>query len=155
VRSAHGAHFLEALLGDPEIKFEPVSGYARLQTRQARVTLTGAILRELQRYVQEGSALLAAKLLSGDVTFRLDALAFRVSSLSVENSRLEHWTERLDERMEKITAVWELLDRKYAELSERSRRRGPSRVLRAVDREWSPEDEEAAGVASGFAPESE
>lgn len=130
VRSAHGAHFLESLLGDPEIKFEPVGGYARLQTRNAKISLTGAILRDVHRYVQEDGELLAAKLIAGEFTFRLDALAFRIGGLSVGNSKLEHWTEQLDERLERIRALWDLLDRKYSEHQTRGRG-GPRRVVRA------------------------
>ena len=48
-----------------------------------------------------------------EARFRLDALSWRLSGLSVETLGKGHWTEVLDERLEKITAVFELLDRKY------------------------------------------
>lgn len=115
-QSLAGCRFLRRLLGDREVMVEPESGSVRLVTPEAKVSLTGAVLPDLQRYVERGCELLAAKLLSGDASFRFDALSYRVSGLSLETTRHGHWSERLDERLEKIAAVYELLDRKYAEL---------------------------------------
>lgn len=128
VLSAHGAHFLRSLLDDAEIKLEPVGGYARLQTRYARVSLSGAVLRDVHRYLEDDSAeLLAAKLVAGDTTFTLDGPSFRISGASLPRAPAGHWSEVLDARLESITALWELLDRKYAEHRRRARR-GPRRT---------------------------
>lgn len=122
--SVHGCTFLERLLGDGELMFEPSDGYAKLQTRLARVVLSGGVLSELQRYVDEGALILAAKLLTESASYRLDALTFRLSGLRLERAGPGHWSERLDERLERIAAVFEQLDRRYAELL-RLRRRAP------------------------------
>jgi len=116
-----GARFLRALLGDREIIFEPESGFVRLRTEDARITLGGAVLKDLHRYVERGAELLSAKMLVGDPpsTFRLEATSFRIAGLKIETSKHDHWTELLDERLEKINEVFELLDRKYDELAPR------------------------------------
>ncbi|HVS62631.1 MAG TPA: hypothetical protein VMT85_03895 [Thermoanaerobaculia bacterium] len=128
-QSIHGSRFLQALGEDDEIVFEPSDGYVKLQTREARVVLSGGVLHELHGYFDQEIELLAAKLQSAVGTFRLDGLTFRISSLGVERARPAHWTERLDERIERIATVWELLDRKYAEHARgrSSRARRPAR----------------------------
>ena len=118
-QSVLGCRFLKALMGDRDVMFEGEAGYVQLQTGEARITLSGAVTGDLHRYVQRGAEILAAKLLTGDAAFRLDALNFRISSLRVETSRHEHWTELLDERLERISSVWELLEAKYKELAAR------------------------------------
>lgn len=116
--SVLGCRFLEALVEDREILFEPEAGMVRLRTEDARVTLSGAILPDLHRYIDRDARLLSAKLLAaGEAPFRFDALPFRISALRVETEQHEHWTEQLDERLEKIGAVYSLLDRKYDELA--------------------------------------
>ncbi len=115
VQSAHGAHFLRDLVDDPEIKFEPIGGYVRLQNRHARISLTGAVLRDLYRFLEEDAELLAAKLVTAEHTFRFDALPFRISGCNIENSRHAHWIEQLDERLEGIESVWEVLENRYKE----------------------------------------
>lgn len=119
-----GCRFLRALLDDPDILFEPENGLVRLKTHQAKVSLAGGILPELYRYVEKGAELLSAKLLLGESTFRLEAMSFRVNALRIETERHEHWIELLDERLEKIAAVYEQLDEKYAALSSRLRQSG-------------------------------
>ena len=116
-----GARFLRALLGDREIIFEPESGFVRLRTEDARITLGGAVLKDLHRYVERGAELLSAKMLVGDPpsSFCLEATSFRVAGLKIETNKHDHWTELLDERLEKINEVFELLDRKYDELAPR------------------------------------
>jgi predicted nucleic acid-binding protein len=120
--SVAGCRFLRSLLDDPDILVEPVSGSVRLQTREAKVTLTGAVLGELLRYVERGAEILSARLVTGDARFRLDALSFRISGLKVETARHDHWIETLDERLEKVIALFDLLDAKYAA----ARGRGPA-----------------------------
>jgi len=115
--SIYGCRFLRALVGDRELMIEPEAGHVRLQTREAKVTLTGQVMRELIRYVEEGAEILAAKLLTPVGIFRLDGLSFRISGLKVETERHDHWTELLDERLEKIAAAHELLERRFAALA--------------------------------------
>lgn len=115
-QSLAGCRFLRRLLDDREVLVEPENGSVRLQTPEAKVSLTGAVLPELQRYVERGCELLAAKLLIGEAAFGFDALSYRISGLGLESGRHEHWSQLLDERLEKIAAVYEILDRKYGEL---------------------------------------
>ncbi len=114
--SVLGCRFLNALVGDRLLAYEPEDGRVVLQTSQARVSLAGEVMPDLLRYVERGAEVLSAKLTTGEVTFRLDGPAWRVSSLRVETDKHEHWTSLLDERLEKISAVYELLDSKYADL---------------------------------------
>ncbi|MEL7060152.1 MAG: hypothetical protein AAGN46_09025 [Acidobacteriota bacterium] len=115
--SVLGSRFLGHLVGDPDILVEPEAGLVRLRTEDARVTLSGAVLPDLHRYLERDARLLTAKLIVGESTFRFDALPFRVSALRVESDRHEHWTEQLDDRLEKIAAVYGLLDSKYETLA--------------------------------------
>lgn len=133
-QSVLGCQFLKSLVDDREVMFEPEAGSVRLQTRDARVGLTGGVLPELLRYLQrdEDVEILAAKLLTPEARFRLDGLSWRLSGLTVETGGGGHWIERLDERMEKIAAVFELLDRKYAEHRRGGRPGGRREVKPAV-----------------------
>ena len=116
-----GARFLRALIGDRELIFEPESGLVKLRTEDARVTLAGSVLKDLVRYVERGCEVMSAKILTGDpaATFTLEALSFRISGLRVETARHDQWIEQLDERLDRIAAVYELLERKYEELAPR------------------------------------
>jgi hypothetical protein len=113
-----GCRFLKALIGDSDVTIEPEAGSVSLQTAEARVTLRGAVLPDLQRYLQGDAELLAAKLVSGEATFRFEAMPFRVAGARVETERHDAWTEQLDARLEKLVALYDLLDRKYASLRE-------------------------------------
>lgn len=115
-QSLAGCRFLRELIGDREVLVEPEAGSVRLQTPEAKVSLTGAVLNELHRYLEAGAEVLAAKLVAGESAFRFDALSYRISGLRIDAGRHPHWTDRLDERLEKIADVYELLDRKYDEL---------------------------------------
>lgn len=130
-QSVLGCQCLKQLVDDREVMFEPEAGNVRLQTREAKVTLTGGVLPELLRYLkrEQDVEVLAAKLLTPEARFRLDGLSWRLSSLSIETGGQGHWIERLDERMEKIVSVFELLDRKYAEF----RKGGGRAVSSAVE----------------------
>jgi hypothetical protein len=118
-QSVLGCRFLRSLLDDRELFIEPAAGSVRLQTREAKVTLTGAVLPDLLRLAEREMELLSAKLTTGEITFRFDGLSYFISGLKVETDRHEHWTELLDERLEKITAAWELLDRKMEAVRDR------------------------------------
>lgn len=116
-QSILGCRFLKALMGDPEVMIEGEAGNVRLVTSEAKVTLTGAVLPELHRYVEQGAELLSAKLITAETAFRFDALSYKLSGLRIETDRHDHWTELLDERLEKIVAAWDMLDSKYEALA--------------------------------------
>ena len=118
-QSMLGCRFLRRLLEDVDIMFEPESGSVRLMTREAKITLTGAVVNDLLNFVERGAVLLAAKLVAGNTAFRFDALNYRLSGIRMETEHHETWQDLLDERLEKIDAIFELLDRKYAALRKR------------------------------------
>jgi hypothetical protein len=115
-QSVLGCRFLRLLLEEPEVMVEPETGSVRLAAREARVTLTGAVLNDLFRYLEEGAEILSAKIHLGPVPLRLDALSYRLNAVKLEPVKNEHWTIDLDQRLEQIAAVWDLLDGKYAAL---------------------------------------
>jgi hypothetical protein len=117
--SVLGCRFLRALLEEPEVMVEPEKGSVRLATREARITLTGGVLRELFRHLEEGAEILSAKILLGPTPLRFDALSYRLLSVKLEPVKAEHWTLELDQRLEQIAAVWEQLDAKYEALRHR------------------------------------
>ncbi len=117
--SVLGCRFLRALLEEPDVMVEPETGSVRLATREARVTLAGAVLNELFRYLEEGAEILSAKIHVGTIPLRFDALSYRISGLKLEPVRNEHWTIDLDQRLEQIAGLFEALDGKYAALKEK------------------------------------
>ncbi len=117
--SVLGCRFLKALLDEPEVMVEPEKGSVRLATPEARITLTGGVLRELYHYLEAGAEILAAKILLGPTALRFDALSYRLQSVALEAVKAEHWTMELDQRLEQIAAVWEQLDGKYLALRDR------------------------------------
>lgn len=114
--SVLGCRFVKALLEEPEVMVEPETGSVRLATREAKVSLTGAVLNELFHYLEEGAEILSAKIHVGTYMMRFDALSYRINGLKLEPVRNEHWTVDLDQRLEQIAAVFEVLDGKYAAL---------------------------------------
>lgn len=112
-QSPLGCRFLRRLLEDPEVAVEPEKGSVRLATRDARITLSGAVMPDLLRYVERGAEILSAKMVTSEATFRFDALNFRLSAMRVDTESHEHWEELLDERLERIENTFDLLDRKY------------------------------------------
>ncbi len=117
-QSVLGSRFVKALVGDSELTLEPASGSLSLRTREARITLSGVVVPDLLRYLKRGAEILSARLTTGEIGFRFDALDYRINGLKVESGRHDHWTELLDERLEGISAAWELLDRKFEEVKE-------------------------------------
>ena len=118
--SAHGesplgCRLLRELVGDSELTIEPEDGYVKLQTLDTKVTLQGTIFHDLLYYLEREAEILAAKLSAGDVAFRFDALSYRISQLTISTEMHEHWIERLDERLEKISSVFDLLDLKFGD----------------------------------------
>ena len=118
-QSVLGCRFVKALLEESDVMVEPETGSVRLATREARVTLAGAVLNELFRYVEEGAEILSAKIHVGPYPMRIDALSYRLNGLKLEPVKNEHWTVDLDARLEQIANVFELLDGKYAALKEK------------------------------------
>jgi hypothetical protein len=118
-QSVLGCRFLRALFEEPEVMVEPETGSVRLATREAKVTLTGAVLHDLFHYLEEGAEVLSAKIHVGAALMRFDALSYRVNGLKLEPVKNEHWTVDLDQRLEQIGAVFEVLDGKYAALKDR------------------------------------
>jgi hypothetical protein len=118
-QSVLGCRFLRALLEEPDVMVEPEAGSVRLATREARVTLAGAVMNDLFRYLEEGAEVLAAKIFLGSTPFRFDALAYRLNGLKLEPLKNEHWTMDLDQRLEQIAAVFGALDEKYGALKEK------------------------------------
>lgn len=114
--SVLGSRYLKRLVGDPEILIEPESGSIRLQTHDAKVSLSGGVIPELMAYLEEDCELISAKLVTGVGPFKFDALPFRVSGLRVETQKHEHWTEQLDERLQKFAELFELLEGRYGQL---------------------------------------
>jgi hypothetical protein len=133
--SVLGCRFLKALLEEPEVMVEPEKGSVRLATREARVTLTGGVLRDLFRYLDEGAEILSAKLLLGPTPLRLDALSYRLASAKLDPVKAEHWTLELDQRLEQIAAIWDTLDAKYQALRTRL---GPAAPAGAPAEEPTP-----------------
>lgn len=118
-QSVLGCRFLKLLLEDPEVMVEPEAGSVRLATREAKVNLTGGVLGELFRYIEDGAEILSAKMFVGQVPFRFDALSWRLNGLKLEPVKNEHWTVDLDQRLEQIANVFDLLDAKYEALKGR------------------------------------
>jgi hypothetical protein len=118
-QSILGCRFLKLLLEEPDVMVEPETGSVRLATREAKVTLSGAVLNDLFHYLEQGAEILSAKIHVGTTPLRLDALSYRLNGLKLEPVRNEHWTIDLDQRLEQIAAVFEALDGKYAALKER------------------------------------
>jgi hypothetical protein len=118
-QSVLGCRFLRALLEESDVMVEPETGSVRLATREARVTLAGAVLNELFHYLEEGAEILSAKIHVGAVPMRFDALSYRLNGLKFEPIKNEHWTIDLDQRLEQIAGVFETLDGKYVALKEK------------------------------------
>lgn len=111
-----GCRFLAALAGETDLFYEPIRGSVRLRAGETKVSLSGVVLADLLAYLERGAEVLGGKLTTGDVGFRLDGASWRIGGLSLQTGRHEHWTELLDERLEKIAAAYELIDAKYAQL---------------------------------------
>ncbi len=114
--SALGCRFLKDLVGDMELTIEPESGYVKLRTSETHVTISGGVLHDLLHFIETDAEILSAKVTTGETSFRFDAPSYRLSNLRIETERHEHWTETLDERLEKISDVFDLLDAKFDDL---------------------------------------
>jgi hypothetical protein len=113
-QSVLGCRFFSALMEDPEVMVEPEAGSVHLRTREAGLRLSGAVLNDLHRYVEEGAEVLSAKIILGAVPMRFDAFSYRISGMKLGDLQGERWHERLNQRLEQLTAIWGKLDEKYA-----------------------------------------
>jgi len=128
-QSVLGCRFLRVLLEEPEVMVEPETGSVRLATREAKVSLTGAVLHDLFRFLEEGAEILSAKIHVGTVLMRFDALSYRLNGLKLEPVRNEHWTVDLDQRLEQIGGVFGVLDEKYKALKDKLNAVPPQAVM--------------------------
>ena len=117
--SVLGCRFLAALVADGEVMAEPVVGAARLASPDLGMTLAGAVHVELFRALEAGAELVSARLVTEHGPFRFEAPTFRIASLRLDAATGGTWVERLDARLEKIRALFELLDARYAALAAR------------------------------------
>lgn len=114
--SAYGCKFLASLVGDRELLIEPEAGRIKLATHEAKVTLAGEVLPELLRYLERPAEVLAMKLVLDELTFALDGASFRLSGVRVPRGEGGHWTERLLERVERVSELYARLDKRFEEL---------------------------------------
>lgn len=113
-QSLFGCQYIKKLMDDPEIMVEPEKGSVKLvAANHAKVTLTGEVLGELERYIEEGAEILSAKMIMVEVPLSLDGFAYRINGLKLETVKADHWTEILDERLEMLKGVWDKLDEKF------------------------------------------
>ena len=118
-QSVWGCRFLKALLNDPDIFVEPEKGSIKLVTPdQAKVSLAGAVLNELDRLMESGAEVLAAKLMMDEYQFGFDGLSYRLTGLQMDHFKGKHWMEQLDLRMDKLKDLWQALDDKYQGIRE-------------------------------------
>jgi hypothetical protein len=114
--SALGCRFLKDLVGDMELAVEPEAGYVKLMTSDTKVTISGGVLHDLLHFIETDAELLSAKVTTGETSFRFEAASYRLSNLRIETERHNHWTDLLDERIEKISDIFDLLDAKFDDL---------------------------------------
>jgi len=112
-QSILGCRFLKSLLNDHELMLEPVHGSVRLASPVARINLSGEVMSEVLHYIGIGAEMLAARIAGVEYNFSFDALNYRVNSLKIETEFHDAWENLLDERLEKIEALYDLLDLKY------------------------------------------
>jgi len=116
-QSLWGCRFLKKLLNDPDVFVEPENGSVKLVAPDGvKVSLAGPVLNELDRYLEDGSEMLSARLMIEDFNFSFDALSYRINGLKLDTIRNKHWTETLDIRMEKLRDLFDWLDAKYRAL---------------------------------------
>jgi hypothetical protein len=116
-QSIWGCRFLKKLLSDPEVFVEPEKGSVKMVTPDgARVSLSGPVINEVDRLLENGAEMLGAKLMVDAFAFGFDALSCRFSGLKLDNHKSKHWTEQLDLRLDQIKELWSWLDTKYQAL---------------------------------------
>lgn len=116
--SAWASRFLSHLVeqSTPALGVELEDGAIKLATTDsAKVTVRGVVKAHLVQHLEAGSELLSAKLAAGDLWFNLD-LRWWVRGLKLPACKSDHWTDALEQRLEKIEDLFDLLERRFAEL---------------------------------------
>ena len=131
--------FLAGRRGESGVMLEPETGRLEVAVDGVRHVVVGEVCPAAAEILESSAAWpVKAKLVAGldgqNAAFTFHALTFRVSSLKVETGKHEHWTELLDERLEKIAAVYGLLDELYEEFQEVIA--ATRRSLKAIDRHF-------------------
>ncbi len=112
--SIYGCRFLKKLMEAEDYFVEPEKGSVKLAAAShARVSLTGEVLGELERYIEEGAEILSAKLIYNQMPLQFDGLAYRLNGLRLPRFKGDHWTEILDQRLAVLAEVWHNLDDQY------------------------------------------
>ena len=115
--SAVGFELMRELLGDSTMAIEPDEGRVKLRTRDTRIALSGVVIHDLFHFLEQGADILAARMVAEGVTFDFDVVKYRITNLRVVTEPAEDWKEVLNERLEKISEVFEILDMRYYDLS--------------------------------------
>ena len=115
--SAVGFQMMRELLGDSTMAIEPDDGRVKLRTRDTRIALSGVVIHDLFHFLEQGADILAARMVAEGVTFDFDVVKYRITNLRVVTEPAEDWKEVLNERLEKISEVFEILDMRYYDLS--------------------------------------
>ena len=110
--SVLGCRFMRFLLEDPEVMVEPEAGMVKLATREGRVSLSGSVLNDLHRYLDDGAEILAAKIHVGVIPIRFESVSYRFTA-RLEPPRADHWMVALDDRLEQLAGLYQALDAKY------------------------------------------
>ena len=115
--SAVGFEMMRELFGDTVLDIEPDNGRVKLRNRDTKITLAGMVIHDLLHFLEQGADILAAKMVAEDVSFDFDVQSFRITNLQIVAEPVEDWKGQLNQRLEKISEVFEILDMKYYELS--------------------------------------
>jgi len=115
-QSPLGCEFMVKIAHDQEVFLESIKGSVRLATPDgAMVSLRGVVGPELDRFLAAGAMVLSAKLQLGELPLTFDGTHFRIASFKARAFKAEHWTSRLEGRMEQVQATFEFLEEKFQE----------------------------------------
>lgn len=114
---AIGSRLMEELVGDSELTIAPENGRLKLATAETEITLSGVVIHELLHFLERKASILAARMATEGATFDFDVRRFRITNLRIEAEPRPDWEAQLNERLEKISEIFEILDLKYYNLS--------------------------------------
>ncbi len=114
--SVLGCHFLQHLIeNNPNAMPEPEHGQAKLITASgARISITGAIMPDLDQQLDDHSILTSVKLIQINAPVTFDGLSYRISGLK-HPTKFTHWTETILDRVERINDLYEWMDEQWRE----------------------------------------
>ncbi|MCB1051486.1 MAG: hypothetical protein KDC71_12885 [Acidobacteria bacterium] len=113
-QSILGCEFIEGITHDEEIYLEGVKGSVKLATPEgAVVSLRGVVGQELERLLGAGAHVISAKLQIGETPLSFDGSSFRIGTMKLRGFKADHWTMRLESRMEQIQATFDFLEEKF------------------------------------------